>query len=85
MRLHKNESGQMTLEMVLVAIMFISGALFVGNYMNQAKFMQAFTQGPWELLQGMTQSGVWAPPVRARENHPNMFKRVGTVDADKVP
>lgn len=78
-----HESGQIIIEAVLlfavVAIVFV----FTTRVFRDAKLLQAPVAGPWVYLQGMIESGVWAPPNQARALHPNNPNRQKTVKGDE--
>lgn len=73
------ESGQMTVEMVLLTIVFLTVALLVSSFFRQQKVLKTLVGGPWAYLQTMNEYGVWMPsPQQATENHPNAMRRIGT-------
>jgi hypothetical protein len=79
MRILRSERGQMTVEMVLLAIIALSVALVVSSYFREKQVLKTLVGGPWSYLRTMNEYGVWLPSEKnAVENHPNGTKRVGT-------
>lgn len=75
----KSESGQMTVEMVLLAIVALTFALVTSNFFRQQKVLATLVSGPWSHLKTMNEYGVWAKsPQQAVSMHPNAQDRVGT-------
>ncbi len=82
-RLKKN-SGQMTLEMMLLMTIFIAGALFVFKEMQSRKLIAGLVEGPWVPLKSMIEDGEWVGRG-SKEIHPNLISRHGSYLGDIAP
>ena len=80
----KKQSGQMSLEMVLIMIVFAAAVLYISNTMRKGQYLQNLVQGPWSYLAGMIENGNWAPVSEARSNHPNQSQRFVSYKGDAV-
>jgi hypothetical protein len=71
----RNQSGQIAVEFILISIIIVSAALTIGRGLRQSEFMGQMAGGPWALLTGMIESGVWEKPQVAKTMHPNYLYR----------
>ena len=69
------EAGQMTIEMILIMILLISVALSLSNFAKDRGFAASMVEGPWTVVQGMIESGVWKKAPDAKNYHPNLLSR----------
>jgi len=81
----KSESGQVTLEAILLTSIVVLVVIMISNFARNNQLLSSFVRGPWLHLQGMAEAGVWAPPQQAKAAHPNNFSRHGTVRGTDVP
>ncbi len=79
----KNTSGQIAVEFILISIVIVSMALAISRGLRQSEYFSKMTAGPWSLLTGMIESGVWEKPQIAKTMHPNYLKRHVTFKGDK--
>lgn len=71
----RNTSGQIAVEFILISIIIVSLALAIGRGLRQSEYFSKLTAGPWSLLTGMIENGVWEKPQTAKAMHPNYLKR----------
>ncbi|MCB0348218.1 MAG: hypothetical protein KDD37_05250 [Bdellovibrionales bacterium] len=71
----KNTSGQIAVEFILISIIILSLSLAIGRGLRQSEYLSKMTGGPWALLTGMIENGVWEKPQVAKTMHPNFLKR----------
>ena len=84
----KNKKGQMTIEMVLMAVLFMAMTIKIAEYFKANDVVAKLVAGPWLSLNGMIQAGIWAPPEEARKAHPVRLMRHQTpepIAGDNVP
>lgn len=70
----QNQKGQMTVEAVLLLVLFVAMFTAVHNTMNRGEFLSKIVSGPWSYVQNMISNGVWRRG-NTNELHPNVFKR----------
>ncbi|MGE0632995.1 MAG: hypothetical protein AB7O96_11340 [Pseudobdellovibrionaceae bacterium] len=75
MTLLKNQKGQLVVEAVLLVVVMVALFGFFSNWMRNQEFTKKMISGPWLLLSGMIENGVWLPPEKARALHPNNLER----------
>ena len=83
MKLVKNQNGQMTIEMLLIATMLLVGVLTLSRTFESKNLLADVVEGPQTYLQGMAENGVWKPAKQANAYHPNLLKRHMTYQGDK--
>lgn len=71
----RNQSGQIAVEFILISIVIVSIALAVGRGLRESEYMGKLAGGPWALLTGMIENGVWEKPKVAKTMHPNYLYR----------
>ena len=77
----KNQKGQMTIEMVLILVALITMSYFVlKKFDEEIKPVTNFIVAPWITIAGMMESGIWLDVKKAREKHPNQWKRMRTAE-----
>lgn len=79
-----NTRGQMTIEMMLLAIIFVGVAMGVSNYAKSTGMMATLIESPWLPLQGMIEDGVWVKAGESKTRHPNLLGRHGTALGDDL-
>lgn len=79
----KNQNGQMTIEMILIATLLFSGVLALSQYFQSKNLLASVVEGPQTYLIGMSENGVWKPAKQANELHPNLHKRHMSLRGDK--
>lgn len=77
------QGGQIFIEAILIIAALFSLTLLAARYFRDTGVFRTLVQGPWAQVQGMAESGVWAPPLQAREKHPNQQNRQSTVRGEK--
>lgn len=83
----KNQKGQVIIENVLLMVVMIGVFTLIIQSLTKSNFVTAFTDGPWEMMDGMIQCGTWAPckvgkPIT--NGHPNTSGRVLSLDPNAV-
>jgi hypothetical protein len=71
----RNQKGQMTIEAVLLLVIFVAMFKMVQQSIKDKNFLSNMVSGPWTYVQGMIQNGVWAPGDAGAATHPNIFGR----------
>lgn len=77
------QSGQMTIEMMLLMTIFLAGSIFVLNQMKSQQTLASFVEGPWIPLKGMIEDGEWSKD--SKELHPNLINRHASYFGDDAP
>ena len=81
-----SQSGQMTMEAMLLMTVFLMVALSVHKRAISNGWVQTLVEGPWTHVQGMIEDGVWMKAgATSKAMHPSLLSRKGSVDGDKVP
>jgi hypothetical protein len=71
----KNQRGQMTVEAVLLLVIFVGIFLVTQRIFKEKNYLSQIVSGPWSYMRGMVESGVWMEAEAARSKHPNRFSR----------
>lgn len=71
----KNSKGQMTVEAVLLLVIFVAFVNVAHRTIKEKEVLRNMVSGPWSFLQGMIQNGVWAPENTGSDVHPNVYGR----------
>lgn len=71
----KNEKGQMTVEAILLLVIFVGIFMVTQRVFKSKKYLSQIVSGPWSYIQGMIESGVWMPAEEGKVRHPNRFTR----------
>lgn len=71
----RNQAGQMILEMILILTILLSLTLVTARYFKDNEIVAQLISGPWLMLSGMIQNGVWMPAGQADSFHPNFAAR----------
>lgn len=78
-----NNKGQFVIEAVLIMTVTLGFFMWGSKKLRDDKFLANLIGGPWEKVSGMIEAGVWEPPSKARNLHPNQIDRAVTVDPNK--
>ena len=71
----KNSKGQMTIEAVLLLSIFVAFFTIAQKFIKDQDWFGQLVDGPWILVQGMIENGVWADASTGKSKHPNLFRR----------
>lgn len=71
----RNRRGQMTIEAVLLLMIFVAIFTVVHRGIKGKNYLSEIVSGPWTYVQGMVQNGVWSSGDTASNLHPNVFGR----------
>lgn len=71
----RNESGQATMEAVLLMIIFTMVAVKISSLAKDQGFLPKVVEGPWAPVRGMIEDGVWMKYTDSKALHPNHLKR----------
>lgn len=82
-RMMRGQSGQMTLEMVLLLTIFLFCAIYAFNEIKSRQWVASLVSGPWQPLKNMIENGEWS--ADAKEKHPNLMNRHGSYSGDIAP
>ncbi len=78
-----NQNGQMTIEMLMIAILLLSFVLAVSKVFQEKNLLASVVQGPQSYLVGMAENGVWKPGKTANAQHPNLHRRHISLEGDR--
>lgn len=78
----KNQSGQVTIEYILISVVLIGIFLSARNILLSNNTLANFVQKPWELVAGMIETGVWGDPKKVRPMHPGILARHNSFKGD---
>lgn len=82
----KNERGQMTLEMILIAIILTGIAISFSNAAKSNGYLASLVEGPWLHVRGMIEDGVWvAAGDNSKALNPHHLSRHASYEGDNVP
>lgn len=70
-----NQNGQMTIEMLLIAILLLGFVLSISKQFQEKNLLANVVEGPQTYLVGMAENGVWLPADKANAQHPNLLQR----------
>lgn len=71
------QSGQATVEAVLLGVVLIASAMFVSKQFKEKQYLSTLVKGPWVYVDNMAQHGVWAKRNGIAYN-PYTSRRVST-------
>lgn len=78
-----DQSGQMTIEMLLIATLFLSCMLGISQVFQSKNLLASVIEGPQSYVIGMAENGVWMPKDKANTKHPNLHERHMSLEGDK--
>ncbi|MEO0336108.1 MAG: hypothetical protein AAF202_06930 [Pseudomonadota bacterium] len=70
----RNESGQMVLEYILIAVIFTGITMLTTRFFQDNEIMRNLVATPWRSLAGMIQNGEWGEPSATMNVHPNAHR-----------
>lgn len=80
-----NQSGQMTVEMVLIAVASVMLITFVSKKFEQEQILQGMSLNPWNsFIVGMIENGVWGGVDQTMAMHPHAFSRHSSREGERV-
>ncbi len=81
----KNQAGQMTVEMVVLAAIMVMFVNFISKKFDELSLLEGMTLNPWTTyISGMIENGVWGRPDQTIKDHPHGFKRHSSVQGEIV-
>jgi hypothetical protein len=81
----KSQSGQMTVEMVMLAALTVMLVNFVSKKFEEYSVLQEMTLNPWNgFITGMIENGVWGRADQTMGQHPHSFTRHSSVRGKPV-
>lgn len=78
-----NHNGQMTIEMLLIAVLLLGFVLSVSKVFQERNLLANVVEGPQSYLVGMAENGVWMPAKQANTKHPNLLQRKMSLEGEK--
>jgi hypothetical protein len=75
----RNESGQMVLEYILIAVIFTGITVMTTQFFQDNEILRTLVAKPWQSLAGMVQNGDWGTPENTMNVHPNGFRMHASV------
>lgn len=78
-----NQQGQMTIEMLLIATLFLVAVLAISKTFQEKNLLASVVEGPQSYVIGMAENGVWMPSSKANTKHPNLHERHMSLEGDK--
>lgn len=70
-----NQAGQVSVEYVLIAAVLVAIAFSVKGAIQNSKMLAQFVQGPWDMVSGLIENGVWGGAEKSRALHPGHLSR----------
>jgi hypothetical protein len=83
-RMLRNQSGQATMEAVLIMIAIMSVVTVISRTATNQGFIRNIVEGPWSPLRGMIEDGVWMRHTISKSHHPNQFPRHQSKRGDDI-
>lgn len=81
----KNQSGQMTVEMVLFAAIMVMVVNFISKKFEEEQILQGLSLNPWNsFIVGMIENGSWGSAEQTMALHPHSFRRHSSVEGEVV-
>jgi len=80
----KNESGQMVLEYILIAVIFVGITFAVTAAFRDNEILANLVAKPWQSLAGMIQNGKWGTPEATMDKHPNNHFMHGSLQGESA-
>jgi hypothetical protein len=75
MRNRKSQKGQVSVEFILFAVIITFATTYVAKTIRSQQYVAQLVSGPWDMLAGMIESGVWKPQKEAKALHPGHINR----------
>ena len=83
MKILKNNRGQNVIEMVLITGVTLMVAVLVMTTLRKEQIVGKLVDGPWEIMSGMIENGVWGTRQKTVKFHPNYLTRHVSLEAEK--
>lgn len=77
-----NQKGQIIVEAVLLMVLMVSLAVLVSSKLREMQFAQKVVAGPWVMLNGMIECGVWTDCSQGAGLHPSTRNRNISLDPE---
>lgn len=71
----KSQKGQMTVEAVLILVILVGVFTVTQREISKRQLLSKIVSGPWSIIAGMIENGVWLPTEQGKTYHPNVFGR----------
>ncbi len=75
MKNKKHQLGQVTVELVLILIVFTAISVATQRFFQENEVIKTMVSKPWNVLSGMLQNGAWKPVKDSNFVHPNQKER----------
>lgn len=75
-----SQTGQMTIEAILMAIILTSVAMALSRTARESGFVASLVEGPWKPIQGMIEDGVWVRAGASKAYNPHLKDRHGSFE-----
>lgn len=76
------QRGQITVELVLISVIFIAVAMAVSNSFRRNDSLGNLVEGPWAYIDGMARHGSWGTARQTRLVDPNFMPRRASMDGE---
>ena len=81
-----SQSGQITVEMVLILFVFVGMTQFVISEFDRFKPLVKFVGEPWKVVSGMMEFGIWKNPGDISiDKHPSHWNRMYGMQGEPPP
>jgi hypothetical protein len=81
----RSQSGQLTIEAILIMTILTAIALSFSRFMKSNNLVADVVEGPWRPIQGMIENGVWESGEKAKSHHPSQKSRHSSNQGDVIP
>ena len=71
----KDQSGQLFLEAILLMVALFAVFMIVANYVLSEEFAGSMVKGPFTVVQGVIENGVYKSADETRRFHPSHQRR----------
>lgn len=79
------ETGQFTIEAILLMAAMISISLYIGQELRNRRMAAILVEGPWQPVRGMIENGVWVDPKTGKTLHPSHKSRHASGEGEDPP
>ena len=80
----RSQGGQVAVEFVLGTVVVLGITLGTAAYFKRTGIVADFIAGPWKILAGMIESGVWRDQTSARTLHPGHLNRHVSIKGEQL-
>ena len=81
MNVARSQSGQITIEAVLILSVLLSIATYASQQFKSRGILQKLVGAPWSYTRGMIENGIWATTT-PNPYHPNSKHRHASLNPD---